>query len=271
MFRLIGLKVIQTWHEPYTVNKSHRLKSFLYFLFMSLGATGLVFVRQDYVGILSNTYRRIIKRIPQVVIQNATPLPKSLLSENQGKQLRSKYLGPFRRLVVFFGFVYPDKGIELIFNIANPLTDSVVVAGALQDSNYVSQLISTAQINGWSESQIHFTGFLSPQDAADLLAIADAVVLPFRAGSGEWNTSVHSALAQGTLVITTAVSPRGDEPDRNLYTAAPADIDNMRAALDRIAGRRISPISTEEQWKHIANSHVNFYKRFVSSAKSKKA
>ena len=133
------------------------------------------------------------------------------------------------------------------------------------------QLAEVALAKGWREDQLHFTGFLSPQDAADLLAVADAVVLPFLNGGGEWNTSIHSALAQGTLVITTAVSPRGDEPQRNLYTAAPVDIHAMRTALDRLAGRRGSPKSTESQWQEIAMVHVNFYRRCVCSDESKQA
>ena len=265
MCRLMGLKVIQTWHEP------HRMRGVLHFLLQALGASGLIFVRPSYLDMLPPPFRRLIKRNHQVTIPNASSLPISPLDETQRLDLRAQYIGPYKRLVVFFGFVYPSKGIELLFDIAAPSSDSVIIAGAVKDDTYMHQLAEVALAKGWREDQLHFTGFLSPQDAADLLAVADAVVLPFLNGGGEWNTSIHSALAQGTLVITTAVSPRGDEPQRNLYTAAPVDIHAMRTALDRLAGRRGSPKSTESQWQEIAMVHVNFYRRCVCSDESKQA
>lgn len=263
--RLIGVKVIQTWHEP------HRMRGVLHFLLQALGASGLIFVRPSYLDMLPAPFRRLIKRNHQVTIPNASSLPISSLDETRRLDLRAQYIGSYKRLVVFFGFVYPSKGIELLFDIATPSSDSVIIAGAVKDDTYMHQLAEVALAKGWREDQLHFTGFLSPQDAADLLAVADAVVLPFLNGGGEWNTSIHSALAQGTLVITTAVSPRGDEPQRNLYTAVPVDIHAMRTALDRLAGRRGSPTSTESQWQEIATAHADFYRRCVCSDESKQA
>jgi glycosyltransferase involved in cell wall biosynthesis len=193
------------------------------------------------------------------------------LDAEQLLALRNKYIGHYERLVVFFGFLYPSKGIELLFDIANPVSDLLIIAGAVKDEAYVHQLFDVAQAKGWRADQLHFTGFLSPQDASDLLTIPEAVVLPFLDGGGEWNTSIHSALAQGTLVITTAVPPRGDEPQRNLFTAAPSDISEMRAALNRLAGRRSSPIPVNDQWQGIATAHLNFYSQFMCSDVSKKA
>lgn len=262
--RILGLRVVQTWHEPQCINEAHRLKSLIYFRALKLGANGLIFVRPNHVSLMPPSYAQMIKRIPRVIIPNASSLPESSLDESQRMALREKYLGIHRHLVVFFGFVYPSKGIELLFDIATPLSDSLVIAGAIKFDAYKQQLANVAQTKGWRDDQIHFTGFLSPQDAADLLAIADAVVLPFRDGGGEWNTSIHSALAQGTLVITTAVPPRGDELQRNLYTAAPLDVIDMRGALDRIAGRRTPPLSADNQWKEIAKAHVAFYQQFVN-------
>ena len=257
--RLLGIKVIETWHEP------HRMRGALHFLLQTLGASGLIFVRPNYLDMIPALFCRLIKHVHKAIIPNASSLPISSLDETKRLQLRAKYIGSNKRLVVFFGFLYPSKGIELLFDIANPVSDSLIIAGAVKDKEYMRKLGDVAQAKGWRENQLHFTGFLSPQDAADLLKIPDAVVLPFLDGGGEWNTSIHSALAQGTLVITTAVPPRGDEPQRNLFTAAPSDIYEMRAALDRLAGRRSAPISAETQWQTIATAHVDFYRRCTCS------
>ena len=263
--RLIGIRVIQTWHEP------HRMRGALHFLLQTLGANGLIFVRPNYLDMIPALFCRLIKHVHKAIIPNASSLPISSLDETKRLELRARYIGSNKRLVVFFGFLYPSKGIELLFDIATPISDSLIIAGAVKDKEYMRQLVDVAQAKGWREDQLHFTGFLSPQDAADLLKIPDAVVLPFLDGGGEWNTSIHSALAQGTLVITTAIPPRGDEPKRNLFTAAPSDIYEMRAALDRLAGRRSAPISAETQWQRIATAHLDFYRRCTCSDVSKKA
>ncbi len=263
--RLMGLKVIQTWHEP------HQMRGAINFILQALGASGLIFVRPNYLNMIPALFGKLIKYIRKVVIPNASSLPVSSLDAEQLFALRNKYMGHYERLVVFFGFLYPSKGIELLFDIANPVSDFLIIAGAVKDEAYVHRLFDVAKAKGWRADQLHFTGFLSPREAADLLTIPDAVVLPFLHGGGEWNTSIHSASAQGTLVITTAVPSRGDEPQRNLFTAAPSDISEMRSALNRLAGRRSSPRRLDDQWQGIASAHLNFYAQFICSDLSKKA
>lgn len=255
IYKLIGIRVILTWHEP------HRQRGVLHFVIQALGAHGLIFVRPNYLAMLPASFRSLIKFIPQATIPNANALPVSSLEKYQRLKLRDRYLHSRNRLVVFFGFVYQGKGIESLFDIATSSSDSLVIAGAIKDNAYAQQLAELARLKGWSDDQINFTGFLSPPDAADLLAVADAVVLPFVGGGGEWNTSIHSALAQGTLVITTAVPPSGYEALRNLFTAAPSDINAMRTALDQLAGHRVAPLSSDAQWQGIASAHVAFYHR----------
>lgn len=255
--RLMGVRVVQTWHEPY------RRGSLFNFLTQLMGVSGLIFVRPGYLAMLSPFFRKLAGRFPHVFIPNASALPVSSFDANERLSRRAELVADRKRLVVFFGFLYPSKGIEDLFEIANPETDSLVVAGAVKDEAYLQRLRSTAYSKGWSERQVRFTGFLTPRDAADLLMAADAVVLPFLNGGGEWNTSIHSALTQGTLVITTAAAPRGDEPERNLYTAAPSSISEMREALNRLAGRRIAPMSTESFWGKIAAAHLDFYRQFL--------
>ncbi len=257
--RISGMRVVQTWHEPHGQSGKNYVKNFFYFSVLKLGAMGLIFVRPNYTSLLPASYREMIRRIPQATIPNTSPLPISKLSKRHRLLLKKEYLGTYQRLVVFFGFVYPSKGIELLFDIATSSSDLLVIAGTLKDTSYIQQLINIAQSKNWRCNQVHFTGFLAAHDAANLLSIADAVVLPFLDGGGEWNTSIHSALAQGTLVITTSLTPHGDEPKRNFYTAALMDIVDMRDALDRLAGRRIPPISPEIQWAEISSAHLAFY------------
>ena len=117
--------------------------------------------------------------------------------------------------------------------------------------------------NGWTEDSLNFSGFLSRQGAADLLAAADAVILPYVEGGGDWNTAIHSARTQGTFVITTDIKPRGYESNLNMYTASPLDINSMRIALDQFAGYRNQSHSPTVYWHQIALSHLNFYRQIT--------
>jgi hypothetical protein len=155
--------------------------------------------------------------------------------------------------------------------MATPVSDFLIIAGAVKDNAYMHQLADVAQAKEWHEDQLHFTGFLLIQAAAELLTIPDAVVLPFLDGGGEWDTSISSALAQGMLVITTAVPPRGDQPQSNILTAAPSGISEMRAMLDRLSGRRRTTILVEAKWQGMATAHLVFYHQLTCSDVSKQA
>lgn len=257
--RLIGLTVVQTWHEAY------KWSEWQIFVLQLLGADGLVFVRPNYSNLLPSLYRWLLRIYPKAYINNAAAMFVRQSDPDLQKLQRENYLGVYKRLIVFFGFVYPSKGIESLLEIANPVTDRLIIAGGIKDEVYMQSLIKLATLLCWSPKQIYFTGFLPKDEACKLLSVADAVVLPFINGGGEWNTSLHSALAHGTLVITTSLNPSGDNLQRNLYTAPLLAIQEMKFALDRLAGRRIPPPMHDNSWNVIADNHVDFYRRFLPS------
>lgn len=250
--RLLQIKVVQTWHEPYRLRRLPQL------LLNLLGANGLIFVRPNYLDLLPRSFQAIVKHFQFSVIPNASSLPICKLSTREVADLRHSYLMGKTRLIVFFGFLYRSKGVEQLFEIANPLSDRLVLVGPVADPEYQAQLKAKAALRGW-EDNVQFAGFLPSEMAANLLAAADAVLLPFLSGGGEWNTSIHAAQSQGTLVITTSKSPAGDDPVANMYTAAPGSIDEMRDALNRLSGRHSPPRSPDAQWGEIAGAHLAFY------------
>jgi glycosyltransferase involved in cell wall biosynthesis len=256
--KALGAKVIQTWHEPWRIGATLRV------LLQRLGADGLVFVRPNYRKLLPPALRKLALSVKHRTIGSAGALPKSGLTDIEKVRLRQKYLAQRRNLIAFFGFVYPAKGVEQIFEIADPRSDAVVIAGATPDALYCERLKAHAKSCGWTD-QVSFTGFLAKSEAADLLASADAVVLPFLGGGGDWNTSIHGALTQGTLVITTSAEPTGDDPVRNIYTARVSDVPEMRKALRALVGRRVDAAS-RDQWLPIAQSHADFYREILAGA-----
>ncbi|WP_227255128.1 glycosyltransferase family protein [Frigoriglobus tundricola] len=166
-----------------------------------------------------------------------------------------------KRLVIYFGLLYPGRGVDQLFQIANPTRHHIVIIGGAipQARDYYREICDLANSPAWSGS-CTFAGYLSERAAATAMACADAVVLPFRLGGGIWNTSIHAARLQGTFVLTTSVSETGLDAHRNVYFAEPDNIEEMREALTRYAGRRQPGSATDvPRWAGIAQRHRELY------------
>lgn len=257
---LMGKKVVQTWHEGY--GRRDALKLFL----KSVVPGGLVFVRSQYEKNLHPHLRWALWKKKTVLIPNASAIPRVDLDERETDALKKKYLKKQKRLVVFFGFVYPHKGVELLFEIADPASDQIVIAGEIAEEGVCRhEIMRRASTESWS-GKVTITGFLPVADVAALLAVADAVILPFRSGGGEWNTSIHGAVLNGAFVITTSLTQKGYDKKRNVYFAKVDDIQEMRSALAVYAGtrREYHADIDRDEWRQIADKHRALYESLLS-------
>jgi len=251
-----GARVVRTWHE---IPVGHGLLSFLV---EAIAPGPYVVVREGFLRGLNPLVRPLLKGRAGGLVISASSIPRSVASDEDRRTLRARLLNGKGRLVVFFGFLYPFKGVELLFEIADPALDQIVIAGeAGVDERYYSYLERRANEVPWRES-VTMAGYLSDRDTADLLAAADAVILPFRGGGGAWNSSIQAAVLQGTAVITTSRETQGLDERRNVYFAAPEDVPAMKAALDQLAGRKraFDPEIDQDEWRRIADQHHALYK-----------
>lgn len=256
-------RIVQTWHESYGIGIRSALKFFL----KAIIPGGLVVVRPQYKNSLPMALRWALWNKRCAFIRNASPFPKIDLSEKARNDLRARYLQGQKRLIVFFGFMYPHKGTDLLFEIADPVSDQIVIAGEIDERNdYHRKITTLASALPWA-GKVAVTGFLLPEDIAALLSIADAVILPFRVGGGEWNTSIHAAVSQGTFVITTSLTHHGYDEDRNTFYAGVDDAREMRSALETYAGKKRKDESDidKDEWKEIADKHRSLYEALVSA------
>jgi glycosyltransferase involved in cell wall biosynthesis len=188
------------------------------------------------------------------------------LDDQEKYILKKRYLERQKRLVVFFGFVYPHKGLELLFDIADPVSDRIIIAGEVKGGeDYAQKIMMRASTGPWAE-KVTITGFLSAGDAAALLSIADAVILPFRTGGGDWNTTIDAAVLNGAFVITTSLSRSGYDKKRNIYFAKVDDIRGMRAAIAAHAGTRrgYDADIDKDEWGNIAREHRLLYESILA-------
>lgn len=255
IFFLMRKKVVQTWHEGYSRRNAPKL------FLKSIIPGGLVFVRPQHKENLHPMLLWALWGKKAVFIPNASAIPKIDLDETERQILKAQYLKKQERLIVFFGFVYPHKGVELLFEIANPDSDQIVIAGEIgQAGDYSHEIMRLASAESWL-GKVTITGFLSANDAAALLAVADAVILPFRTGGGEWNTSIHGAVLNGAFVITTSLTQKGYDKKRNVYFAKVDSLQEMRSALRAHAGTRrgYDADIDRDEWRQIAKKHRSLY------------
>jgi glycosyltransferase involved in cell wall biosynthesis len=254
--RFLGVRTVQTWHEGF------RRRDILKLLVHLSAASRQIVVRSNFIDLVHPSLRWAVRYAKPSFIANASAIPRAHCSEEEVISAKRGLLQGQRRLIVFFGFLYPAKGVELLFEIADPQTDHLVIAGPADEGSYLEKLRLLAMSTQW-QGRVTFTGFVSPERAALLLAAADAVILPFRQGGGGWNTSIHSAVLNDAFVITTASKPTGYDETTNVYYAHTDDVVEMRSALARYCGRRPNFTRGEGQdageWAIIARKHYQIY------------
>lgn len=256
--RLVNGPVVQTWHEYYS---SRNWPSVL----NAALPGGLVVVRPHYREKMPRWYRWLIRRKEFRFIPNASSIPLTLLTGEERAAVRSEVGAHVGDLIVYFGFASPAKGIESLFEIADPQRHRLVLICDLSaEDTYQASILALAGRGDWA-GKVTVTGFLPPEQAGRLLAAADATVFPFLNGGGEWNSSIHGAAAQGTFVLATSQDMRGYDTGKNIYYAAPGDMEEMRQALREYIGRRRPPSadSHDTEWDSIAEAHMELYRTLL--------
>ncbi len=248
-----GIPVIETLHELYAT-------SLRFPLLQVLPARGFLVVRPRFHELIKPWWRLWLRGKPFQVVPNAPSLPRVVLSGAEAREVRTRHSVGDKALLVYFGFLYPRRGVEELFEIGDPDAHHILVVGAVhpQFPEYSERIVALTE--GRWKGSADFLGYLPDPDAARVLAAADAVVLPFVGGGGSWNTSIRSAAFQGTFVLTTSTERRGYDADQNVYYAKPGDVQEMRQALSEHVGQRrtVDP-ENEWTWEDVADAHVRFY------------
>lgn len=247
----LGVPVVQTWHEYYSPKNWP----------MALNAIlpgGLVAVRPCYMEKMPAWFRRLNFRKKFCFIPNASSIPAVRLTEAERAAVRQK-MGINNGLISYFGFASPGKGIEMLFEAADPARHKIVLICNLSNTDdYQASILALTRGSDWA-GKVTVTGFLPPFEAGRIMAASDAVVFPFRDGAGEWNSSIHAATVQGTFVLTTSTEHGGYDPKKNIYCVVPGDARAMRDALRDNAGKRIPP-AEGNPWDLISRAHVGLYR-----------
>jgi glycosyltransferase involved in cell wall biosynthesis len=258
ILRMQGRIVVQTWHEPYDAGMCfHNLPN-------AITKDTLIVVEPDYKKMVPNWFSRLLCRKRFRFISVGSSIPRMALNAAERSAVKSRYEVNGHNLLAYFGFASPLKGIEHLFEIADPALDRIVLICDLEASNpYHQKLLKLVGSDPW-RGKAFMTGFVAAEEAGRILASADAAVYPFLGGASWRNTSVLAARVQGTFVLTTSAERRGYSEDDNSYYAAPGDYTGMRGGLRAHVGQRTADDARQlADWKEIAGEHIRLYREVL--------
>lgn len=203
---------------------------------------------------------------------------------------RALGVAPDAPLVVFFGFLHPEKGLDrLIAALAGvrarrPEAHLLLIGGAESHSvpsdaagRLRKELEQVATAYG-VQGQVHVTGYLPDAEVSRLLQAADAAAFPFNAGVTRKSSSLLAALAAGVPVVATArpgVVRAATECD-GVLRVPPSDTGALSEALERVLGDRdLADRLTNagraraagQSWDAIAALHAEVYGRALSTGR----
>jgi len=194
---------------------------------------------------------------------------------------------PDAPLVVFFGFLHPEKALDRLIAalaavraqrpgaqlllVGGAESHSVPSAAAQQLRRDLEQVAAACGV----QDQVHFTGYLPGPEVSRLLQAADAAAFPFNAGVTRKSGSLLAALAAGLPVIATA--PPGDvrwpAEAEGVLRVPPRDTAALTGALERVlfdralAGRLAAAgpvLAASHSWDAIAAVHAEVYARALA-------
>jgi glycosyltransferase involved in cell wall biosynthesis len=253
--RMMHVPVVQTWHEYYYASGVSWPNL--------LACDALIYARPDFPQRIPRWVARYLSNTPIVYIPNTTTIPVVSLSAEQSRIIKHNLSGG-KPIVCFFGFAHANKGLERLFEIANPEQHHLVLICDLSSQDpYQANILHLANQAPWSQN-VTITGFQSPQRVGEILAVADAVVFPFPNGAGEWNTSLKASEAAGAFTLATSqdMTLLGYHEDNNIFYAGCGKIMDMRNALDKYLGKR-RPSETRNEWMNVAVAHEQIYKNIL--------
>lgn len=244
------VRVVQTWHEPPTRYR---------FFPNAWTKDVLIGVEKDFLAAMRPRYRWLVRRKVARHIPIGSNIPQVRLTEEHRAAIRRRFGVGAGSMIVNFGFAYPGKGIETLFEVADPARDVLVLIMQLDGARdpYHARLLDLAARPDW-RGKVIVTGTMPAREVAEVLAAADAAVYPFPGGVNSRNGSFRAALNQGVFTLTTSRTEQGYDAGRNLYHARIGDVVDMRQALGRHLGiRRV--MEAEDDWTEIARQHAALY------------
>lgn len=179
--------------------------------------------------------RKLLEWFPQArVIRREHPVYHSTVGDAISREKARKRLGITGRMILFFGFVRPYKGLDIAIEAVSRLPDDLEdltlwVSGEFwEDVNRYQRLIDRYQLR----KRIHIeSGYISDEELALRLTACDAVILPYRSVTGSGVLANAFALDRPVIATKTGCFKEMVTHGENGILCEPENADSLSAAI----------------------------------------
>jgi|GEM_PF-1390593 len=278
-FKVLPLLVRWTQRKTVLVTTFHTLVGGKwiakpYAALLAAGSRGVISIHGELTELFRCRLSRWAGKLREIPIGANIPAPAIERMPARQHLRRRLGLNGEAHVLGTFGFPAPGKGLETLIHALRSLNDStaahLLCIGETRegDRSYRAELKVLAQRFGVAD-RIHWVGGLTAQEVADLLAGADAYVVPYDEGASLRRGTLMAGFRIGIPIITTmprypdpalkvsetvlAVPPRAPDALADCIRDCFADA-NLR---DRLR-RGMEAIGSRFDWPTIAAAHVEF-------------
>lgn len=190
------------------------------------------------------------------------------------------------RLITYFGFIHPVKGLEQLLKAFQQLSQGsanlhLAIIGGVQNlsltpeeaQRYYEGLLRLRDELGLRRS-VTFTGYIDAERVSQLLLASELCVLPFNHGASLKSGSLLAAMAHGLPVLTTRTEATTEDlrDGENLLLIPPRDQTALIRGLQRLLDSEELRAHLHEgalalakrfSWQRIASEHIELYNRVL--------
>ncbi|MDO8941099.1 MAG: glycosyltransferase family 4 protein [Methylicorpusculum sp.] len=173
---------------------------------------------------------------------------------------------------VFFGKIRPYKGLDILLDAYSSFNDKrntkLFIAGEFENADYrqmiLDKIFSAREANG-CEIEL-FEGYISDEKMAELLAIGDALVLPYR--HIDQSGVLLTALSAGIPVIATNVGSMSEyvQPEVGILAEEPSCSSLLKAMEEfiesygtTISRDNIKALAKKYDWENVVSPLLEQY------------
>jgi glycosyltransferase involved in cell wall biosynthesis len=214
------------------------------------------------------------------VIPHGTPTMTALDSAESRAELE---LPADAKIVLFFGFIWPGKGIDFLLKVFRDVQAQVpeaflLVAGHTRRrlwGSYVNYLRLRARLMGLASHSRFWGRYVAEDEVAQVYSAADLVAMPYVQEYSSASGVVHQTAAMGKLMLCSRIA-KFDEVETGIdsaLTAPPCDraawTDAMvRLLRDETMGEqlksKIRDFAEATSWANVGKMHWEHYARVMA-------
>jgi glycosyltransferase involved in cell wall biosynthesis len=213
------------------------------------------------------------------VIPHGTPAMPVL----DGGECRAKLdLPADAKIVLFFGFIWPGKGIDFLLKVFRDVERQVPEAFLLVGGHtrrrlwgsYVDYLKLRARLMGLASHSRFWGGYVAEEKVAQVYSAADVVAMPYQQEYSSASGVVHQTAAMGKLMLCSRIA-KFDEVETGIDPALTVPL-NDRAAWTRAMVRllrdeewgnqlktKIRGFAEATSWANVGKMHWEHYSRLL--------